>query len=372
MASGRNLIQDYSMEFQREAGVFPPSEPGKWYTDGVLLGALNTAKFKTTPSAHGGAWVIETENHENDGSPPPDNLIPHFGQQVDIVDLGTYTDDHGISHNHLTPRNLRVWIRTLPGGTGQKVNWVFRFEMINAYVDPSATLLGEPFDFRADVLLTDITEDWQQFDLKLGYVPTFNTLPLIAPHGWEKTVAFRTNPPAGPRTIHRFYEFDELTWMTTAEEEDVVKRREIKEAFITAIAGITTGGGYSHTIVESLDGIKPLRSVTGYPSVQTTYGPERKEGAELQRRRGHLQLDTLVIVQGTAALTSTQVCDEVCGDIQVATEPQTGGQHLGLGYIDNIGVIGIEPVELTEPAHRGTRVWLLTTMVVYRHNLGAP
>jgi hypothetical protein len=158
-----------------------------------------------------------------------------------------------------------------------------------------------------------------------------------------------------------------------SEEEDMTKRREIREAIVTRIGTVTTGNGYTLSVGEVTTG--PTRMDDPgrlYPLVAVKHGEEVKTVHTLQRKSSVITFYVGVACQRTDSADPDDTADDLCGEIEKALELFGGGQWLGLGYVENVFVVGVDPEELTPEIARDMAAWTMAVEVTYTHDRRAP
>lgn len=157
------------------------------------------------------------------------------------------------------------------------------------------------------------------------------------------------------------------------EEEDMTKRREIREALVTRIGTVTTGNGYAMSLGSVATG--PVRmddaSYT-FPLVAVRHGEEVKTMHTLGRKQSVMTFYVGVACKRTDTADPDDTADDACGEIEKAVELFASGSFLGLGYITNVFVAGIDPEELTPEVALDLAAWTLAIEVTYTHDRRAP
>jgi hypothetical protein len=165
---------------------------------------------------------------------------------------------------------------------------------------------------------------------------------------------------------------DDFAVLTT-EDIAMAKRREIREALVTRLLTITTGNGYAQTVSDVSTG--PVRipdGVTSFPHVTLLHGEEVKTVHTLGRTRGVVTFYAGVVCRQSATARADDQCDDLCADIEKAVRTFASGQFLALGYIENVFVGGIDPMELSPEIARDIAAWTVPIEVTYTYLNGQP
>lgn len=167
--------------------------------------------------------------------------------------------------------------------------------------------------------------------------------------------------------------FDAWAFNTDDEQDVAIKRQEIRDAVVTAIQRVTMVNGHSLDVGEVGTTYQRKDKIVDWPAVQVVYGEEERAHNELHRKRSELLLHAVCWCKGQGdTFTPEQEADELSAAVEQEVELHTGGQYLGLGYVDNVTLEGISPFETDEDMTGGTRLYILDIRVVYRYERGSP
>ena len=161
--------------------------------------------------------------------------------------------------------------------------------------------------------------------------------------------------------------------LVSAEEEDMSKRREIREALIARVKTVTTANSYALTLGEVVAGVVRVPDgVQAWPHVAVKHGEEIKSIQTLGRKSSVVTFFIGVFCKQTSSDEPDDQCDDACGEIEKAIERGPGdegadGKWLGLGYVQNVFVSGVDPEELPAEIARDVRLWVMTVEVSYSH-----
>jgi len=155
--------------------------------------------------------------------------------------------------------------------------------------------------------------------------------------------------------------------IVSVEEEDMTKRREIREALVTRIGTVTTGNGYTLSVGSVVTGPARIETGEAYPLVAVRHGEEVKTIHTLGRKQSVITFYVGVACRRTDTTDPDDQADDACGEIEKAVETMASSMHLGLSYITNVFVAGIDPEELTPEVARDMAAWTMTVEVTYTH-----
>ena len=254
--------------------------------------------------------------------------------------------------------NLYVWWKLNASSAQFAHNWKLRFQVYED--DTSDKLLHTSPWFYTDQVTAD---EWQQ------YAAT-----EIVPHEVTRKYYVRTETSwdsdlhVGTATFH----VDDWVLLLTAEDVEVAKRRDIKDAVEALLAGITTANGFQQDVGEVLGELKRPDAITSWPALQCIYGDERRQHGELHRKFGTLQIHILVYTRDTETKNAAEVSDDLANDVEIRLETQSGAQFLGLGYVEQVTVSEIAPFEAGDAVEQNWRVAIVTVDVKYRYDRLAP
>jgi hypothetical protein len=160
--------------------------------------------------------------------------------------------------------------------------------------------------------------------------------------------------------------FDDVE-IVSVEEEAMTKRREIREAITSRIAAVTIANGYAVNVGQVETGPVRIETITSFPHVSVKHGEEEKKVGAFQTKDSTITYYVGVVCKRTDSAGADSQCDDFCGEIEKALELFSGGQFLGLGYVTNVFVNGIDPAELTPEVARDLAAWSMSVAVTYTH-----
>ena len=253
------------------------------------------------------------------------------------------------------PRSLRFWVDAANPGTAELRLWV---DLYDTYIADPESPPGPPFASWG-VAGNDLSAGWQQVDLG-----------LLAPPSMEITLVAWTTRTAGAFVSNADWHIDEWSYLTEAEDNALTKRREIRDAAATAAATITTANGHAVEVANVTTDFRRPDKIESFPEVQVLFMEEEREPGEMHRKRSELSLRLIVWANGTdgSGLDAKAQCDEIAGSVEKVIEAQSGGQHLGLGYVDNAVVNTIDAFESEPDAKLGLCVYAVGVLVTYRYD----
>jgi hypothetical protein len=154
---------------------------------------------------------------------------------------------------------------------------------------------------------------------------------------------------------------------------EMSKRREIREAMVARVGTVLVSNGYALSIGEAVTG--PMRvptSVQAWPHVQIRHGEEIKVVDAFTTKNVGAQFRIGVFCKKSETTNPDDECEDGCAEIEKALELFEDGQWLGLGYIENVFVSGIDPEELPPEVGSDVRLWVMTVDVTYNHDRRDP
>ena len=282
----------------------------------------------------------------------------------------------------------------------------------DAFLDPTTgtglfpTIPGEPYTIRAWVN-TDAADDhaFLRFSVSalvagLPYaVADFDFHKADLPAGdWQPftvgTFIDAVSPGPGPVSlifsVSAFADFgfdnvkgrwlvDDIEFTSAEEQEDMSKRRPIREAIVTRVKTVTTANGYSLTLDPAavVKGPSNLDKISSFPHISITHG----DFVTVPMTLGGRSKTTMTTRIGIACKRSDVAdaddqCDDVYGELANALcvgprDPDANGTHkapwLGLSYITDVNVVEGDSLDLTPEVARDLAVLVLSVEVAYEH-----
>jgi hypothetical protein len=209
--------------------------------------------------------------------------------------------------------------------------------------------------------------------LDLGILPGWHRVVIgsfVSDVGVDPDVLLFNLKPTGHIYADGRWVIDDIE---VVEDEDMTKRREIREALFARIGTVSTANGYTVDLGEVVMG--PTRipdGVGAWPHVSLRHGEEAKTISTLGRKSSVLTFYAGVACKRTDTADPDDQADDACGEIEKAVELFANGAWLGLGYVQNVFVVGIDPEELTPEVARDMAAWVMTIEVTYVHNRRQP
>ena len=268
-----------------------------------------------------------------------------FGQEITLPD----TTDRTLSfwmRDHETTQNWATIIITLfPGHVG-----------VDPYPGgvPAYSLFVNSGD----------TPDWTQ-----------KTSGLINITGVEYTlVVIGSSSQGGPFYAAGIadWRFDTWAFQSAQEVEDVAKRRDIKDAVVSVLAGITVANLHAVEVASVTGDYTRGGKVTNWPEIQVVYGDESRVDSAMHIKKGQLLLHCLVWCKGDDTYTAEEQQDEVLASIESILETQTNAQFIGLSYVDNVNVEDIEVLRADGDQMADAVLYVVTVRVIYRYDRTDP
>ncbi len=202
-----------------------------------------------------------------------------------------------------------------------------------------------------------------------SYTPATNTIVI------QLSVA----DPAHQHSTRGAWVIDDVI-AADGEEEEMSKRREVRNALVDRIKSVTVANGYGLTLDPSGVVKGPVLFPTGiktWPHVSVTFGEFRTEVHTLGgRMKTTLQCRVGLACQTSASATADDLCDDLYAEITNAIcvgprDPDVNSTYrapwLGLAYIDDVQVSDGDPADLPPDVARGMALLQLTVTVVYNH-----
>ena len=240
-------------------------------------------------------------------------------------------------------RRLRFWHRTRvnPGDKGFKLRVSLKRGAATLYTTDLAAGTDVWVEHESALVVPPATDG---VSVRLETVYTLGGVPVGVAEWW----------------VDGFEFFDPL------EVDVAAKRKAIRAAMVSNLENVTVLNGYSTDIGEVTDRYKEIRDVDIFPTIQVVAVSEEKDGVRsaLHRRVGVITFVCVVICEGPGA---DDACEDIAGDIEKELETQDSAQFLGLGYVDNVKVVRIDPAQPTKAVSREVRVWLVWVEVKYTH-----
>lgn len=272
---------------------------------------------------------------------------------------------------------------TVPGGLEIAVDYLIpgMHYSIRAWLNANAA--DEAFPVRISIGLPN--EETYVFEtLKSSIGPGWQLVELGTFDGWHSlggfldsqrvlraNLAFPGGPLGGPPVVGR-WGVDDIE-IESFEEAEMTKRREIREALVAKVASVTIANGYTLTINEVKTG--PIRFPDGigtWPHANIKHGDEVEVIQTLGRKTSTITYHIGVACKRTDTEDADDQCDDACGEIEKAIElgpndPGAAGRWLGLAYVTNVFVVGVDPVDLSPEMARDAAAWEMTVEVTYSH-----
>jgi hypothetical protein len=225
---------------------------------------------------------------------------------------------------------------------------------------------GSDVEFARPIYKSELGTGMQPIELG-SFVPTEANLILFAALYNSRI----QDPPNA--TVGRWEVGEILIGEPFAQGFEMSKRREIRERIVARCGTVLVGNGYALSIGEAVTG--PLLvpgSVNAWPHVQVRHGEEIKVVDAFTTKNVGAQFRVGMFCRKSETTNPDDQCEDGCAEIEKALELFENGQWLGLPYIENVFVSGIDPEELPPEVGNDVRLWVMTVDVTYNHDRRDP
>lgn len=296
----------------------------------------------TSGGPHAGAYHARMYLEVGGGLFPPFKVVTRIGQQLDVF------DDY--------PRRLRFYYKLV--GSMSNVGRM-SIDVYNDHTNIQIPNVGSLI-YHKIFFADNPVPSWTEFESGLISPPS---------HGRMTIIAVTSYPgPTNMEIANCSWYLDTWSFLTDLEDEDMTKRQEIRDAVVTTIESVTSPISLTGRVRTELQREDKIES---FPEVHVLYGEENRRHNEMHRKKSDLYLNVLVWAR-KAATSAEQQLDELTGAVETKLEAQTGGQWLGLGYVDNVTVEDILPFELDSKSMGDVRIYRVDVRVTYRYNRLSP
>lgn len=298
---------------------------------------------KTVVDAHGGDWVAEVTLRQGFG-----DVAGRFGQTFSLFDT--------------SQRQFSFAIRRTLAAT-PPASWVVHVEIYDGTQNIDSPDPGDLLS--STTFASDSSTDWVEFS-SISVNPPTTTATIIC----------RSEFIGGGVEIGTGrWELDTFDFPDPFEVLTVAKRRDILAAILARLATITTVGGFNTDVGDVIEGERKHSDIGNLPAIIVTYGQETKSVPRYHRKTANIDFALFLVCKETATKTGAQVADDLAEDVEKALEDKAisgDNQFLALGYIEDVVVTEITPVETTPEIHLDMRTWGVVVEVTYRHDRLSP